>query len=121
VLLDRAAAGDIDEIAHGRVLPAGVADHPVAEPLEREFGQFLVGERRVDRLFGKIVVQHFGEDERVHLARRRLDDGALFLCCRRGFAKAHIAGRGDAHALGVTAPSGNGGLEGGVFPHPVGQ
>jgi hypothetical protein len=36
--------------AHRRVLFAGVPDHPVAEPLKREFGQFLVGELLVDRL-----------------------------------------------------------------------
>src|SRR5262249_5636596 len=35
VFLDRATAGDIDEIAHCRVLLAGVTDHPVAEPLKR--------------------------------------------------------------------------------------
>jgi len=35
VLLDRAAAGDRDEIAHCRVLFGGMPDHPVAEPLKR--------------------------------------------------------------------------------------
>jgi len=63
VLLDRAAARYIDEIAYCRVPFAGMPDHPVAEPLKGQFGQFPVGERLIERLLREVVVQHFGEQD----------------------------------------------------------
>ena len=46
-------------------LTSTMADHPIAEPLKRQFRQFRVAERLIERLFGEIVVQHFG-DQHVH-------------------------------------------------------
>src|SRR5215831_2622396 len=56
MLLDRAATGDGDEIAHCRVLFAGVPDHPVAEALKGQFGQLSVAERLIERLYREVII-----------------------------------------------------------------
>ena len=77
------------------------ADHPIPKALEREFGQFRVGERLVNRLAGEIVVEHFREQHQsVNLSRRPLNDRALVLRRRLGFADTHVAGRRYSHAGG---------------------
>jgi len=99
-----------------------VPDHPVAKALKGKLGELLIAERLVDRLLGKNVVQHFGEqDQSVDLARRRLDNRPLFLHRRLGFDDAHVAGRRDTHAGGIAALHGDGGLESGAFPDAVRQ
>jgi hypothetical protein len=76
-------------------------DHPVAKPLERKPGQFLIGEGLVDGLSGEIIVQHFGkQDERVHIARR-LRRSALWSRRRR-----FLSGRRAAPVAGVPSRGG---------------
>ena len=50
VFLHRAAAGDLDEVAHGRVFLAGELHDAVAETVPAQFGQFFIAERLVIRL-----------------------------------------------------------------------
>jgi hypothetical protein len=84
--------------------------------MERQVRKLLVAERVVHRLAGEIVVQDLRqEDEGVDVTCRRLDDRALFLRRRLGFADADIAGRGDGNRVGVSAGGGDRGLERGVF------
>ena len=60
VLRDGAAAANLHEVPHRRVLLAGELDHPFPKPMPGETGQFLIAERLIIALGTEIVVQHFG-------------------------------------------------------------